>query len=248
MHIILQSLIEPGTHGVEMTCADGGIRCVHPIVAAYIADAPEQALIACCQENFCPRCLCCPQECGDPLEQILMKSTTPIFHSPDIHLMHLRQDPIVAAERFGIRPITHPFWELLPHCNIFACITPDILHQLHKGVFKDHMSTWCTHLANQLETDHHFKSMPCHPSIRHFKKGISTISQWSGTEFKNMEKVFIGLISGAIPPDALYAARAVLDFIYLAQYPSHSSTTLARLHNALTRFHSHKHVFVDTNI
>ena len=54
MCIILQSLIEPGTHGVKMTCADGAIRCVHPIVAAYIADVPEQALIACCQENFCP--------------------------------------------------------------------------------------------------------------------------------------------------------------------------------------------------
>ncbi|KAF8503964.1 hypothetical protein JB92DRAFT_3206955, partial [Gautieria morchelliformis] len=132
--------------------------------------------------------------------------------------------------------------------DIFRCLTPDILHQLHKGVFKDHLSTWCMKLATHPETDACFQAVPSHPSVHHFKKGISTISQWSGTEYKNMEKVFMGLMAGALPPHALKAARAVLDFVYLSQYPSHTTTTLNCLQDALDRFHRYKGVFVDSKI
>ncbi|KAF8573304.1 hypothetical protein K439DRAFT_1650034 [Ramaria rubella] len=148
----------------------------------------------------------------------------------------------------GIQAIAEPFWHGLPHCNIFCCLTPDILHHLHKGVFKDHLCSWCTTLSTKPEVDARFQAMPAHPSLCHFKKGISTISQWSGQEYKNMEKVFVGLISGAVPLEAVHAAHAILDFIYLAQYLSHSTTTLQRLQDALDRFHTHKAAFVDTNV
>ncbi|KAF7359613.1 hypothetical protein MVEN_00685100 [Mycena venus] len=51
MTIITQSLISAGNNGVDMTCSDGFVRWVWPILAAYVADYPEQCLIANCMEN-----------------------------------------------------------------------------------------------------------------------------------------------------------------------------------------------------
>ncbi|KAF8577142.1 hypothetical protein K439DRAFT_1649158 [Ramaria rubella] len=204
-----------GADGVDITCADGGIQCVHPILAAYVADFPEQALILCCKESYCPQCTCEP---GDHAT-----------HMANLHTHGL-------------------FWHGLSHCNIFRCLTPDILHQLHKGVFKDHLCSWCTTLSTKPKVDAWFQAIPAHPSLHHFKKGISTISQWSGQGYENMEKVLVGLISGAVPLEAVHAAHAILDFIYLAQYLSHSTTTLQWLQDALDHFHTHKAAFVDTNI
>jgi hypothetical protein len=42
--------------------------------------------------------------------------------------------------------------------------------------------------------------------------------------------------------------RALLDFLYLAQLPSHSSTSLAHLEDALSQYHSNKDVFIDLGI
>ena len=37
-----------------------------------------------------------------------------------------------------------PFTNAFPRANIHELISPDLLHQLIKGVFKDHIVTWVT--------------------------------------------------------------------------------------------------------
>ncbi|KAG2368451.1 hypothetical protein BDR07DRAFT_1508407 [Suillus spraguei] len=129
---------------------------------------------------------------------------------------------------FGLRTIYSPFWANLLHTDIFLAFTPDLLHQLHKGVFKDHLVKWCN-------TDY--------PGLWHFKKGISAVKQWTGTEHKQMQHVFIGLLAGAVPRLWLE-----LYFSYFAQLRTHTSDTLEYLENALAVFHANKDILHELEV
>lgn len=252
MSLILEPIRSAGRDGVLMTCADGKVRRVHPILAAYMADYPEQCLIGCCPQNSCPICLIDPKDRGDPLPD-----DPGIMRDPKTILAALRSQAAKKRpargkpsehERLHLRAVEEPFWADLPYANIFGCFTPDILHQLHKGVFKDHLVNWCIAMASAAEIDNRFKCMPSHPTLRHFKKGISTISQWTGREHKEMEKVFATLIYGAVKPEVSAVARAIIDFIYYASFETHTTTTLNRLQEALDTFHEFKDIFVQEGI
>lgn len=247
MQKITQKLHQAGAEGINMICADEYIRKIYPLLAAYIVDYPEQCLVACCKEFNCPICLCGRQNLGFPLGDIFPNT------DPNVDLWDQKKHTEILKsasstkdlDEHGIRLLTNPFWISLPHTNIFQCIMPDILHQLHKGVFKDHLTTWCINIATAAEIDARFMAIPHCANLQIFSKGISAISQWTGTEYKQMGKVFIGLLTGTVPPYVVHAARGLMDFIYLAQYPSHSTTTLRQMEEALQQFHHHKEVFIN---
>ena len=69
-----------------------------------------------------------------------------------------------------------------------------------------------------------------------------------------MCRILLGLLVDLRLPDnqsparLISAVRALLDFLYLAQYPVHTSKTLSDLSDALDRFHANKDVFIDLGI
>ncbi|KAF8889384.1 hypothetical protein BD779DRAFT_1671930 [Infundibulicybe gibba] len=245
MSRILEPLIKAGQDGVEMVCADGFARLIHPILAAYVADYPEQCLVSCCMENCCPRCTVDPKERGDfiqPPDRGVASTLDTLREHENGHNPQRFSDD-------GIRAIYQPFWHNLPYCNIFECFTPDLLHQLHKGLFKDHIVKWCTALVGETELDARFKAMSRYPGLRHFSKGISFVSQWTGTEHREMQKIFLGVLAGsAVDKRVVTVVRAALDFIYYAQLQMHTSTTLAALKSCLETFHRHKDIFIQLEI
>ncbi|KAJ7184817.1 Zn-finger domain-containing protein [Mycena filopes] len=244
MRSLLKPLVEAGKNGVDMVCADGFIRRVHPILAAYVADFPEQCLIACCKENRCPRCKVGAKQRGDhgvwsPRDQVETKRLL------DEHQKG-KQPPQFKDD--GIRAVYQPFWADLPHTDIFSCFTPDLLHQIHQGVFKDHLRKWCVALIGEKEFDARFIAMHGHAGLRHFRKGISSVSQWTGTEHKEMQRVFVGVMAGAVKPQVLTVVRSLIDFFYYARFESHTSTTLDALQACLDTFHLNKQIIIDLGV
>ena len=53
---------------------------------------------------------------------------------------------------------------------------------------------------------------------------------------------------GQVSQQVLAVVRALLDFLYLAQLPACTSASLARMEDALSRYHSNKDIFIDLGI
>jgi hypothetical protein len=82
-------------------------------------------------------------------------------------------------------------------------------------------------------------------------KGTTSLSRVSRTEHDQICRFLLGIIidiplaGGFNAVRLLHATWAILDFIYLAQYPCHTSDTLPLLNNALSHFHLNKSIFID---
>lgn len=241
MAILLQHLKEAGRTGVYMRCADSSIRRIYPLVAMYVADYPEQCLIAGTQESRCPICMVSYKDRPNLQPEPILRtseSTLPILAYRARHGLSSKD-----FIDLGLRPIW-PFWANLPHCSIFETFSPDVLHQLHKGLFKDHLVKWCTMILGSHAVDARFSHMPEGSCIRHFHNGISHLKQTTGKEHREMEKVFVGVLAGS-HARVIKAARALLDFIYISHYSSITESDLNSLHTALVTFHNEKDVFTN---
>lgn len=251
MKRILEPLVAAGIHGIEIASGDGAVRRCHPIFATFVGDYPEQLLVACCKYTHCPKCTVAPEHLED-------NSLSPLrdLHAILDALETLGQGPTAYAQNCneaGIKGVVEPFWQNLPYVDIFRSITPDILHQLYQGVVK-HLVSWLTHGLDAAEIDARCRRMPPNHNLRHFSKGISTLSRVSGKEHGDMCRILLGLVIDLpCPPGVsrtrlLRSVRSLLDFLYIAQFPSHTTETLDYLTDALNTFHENKSVFINLGV
>ena len=134
MRTVLGPIAPIGETGVQMMSGDGVWRRCHPILAVFVGDYPEQALVTCTYNGRCPKCEVPPDRLGE------YETFPSRFQSTAINTYLLADGDAFPFHRAcrdaGLKPVYHPFWEMLPLADIFLSITPDILHQLLQGMMK----------------------------------------------------------------------------------------------------------------
>ena len=249
---ITKPLETAGVDGLPMASGDGVTRRTHPILAVYVGDYPEQILASGVKSGECPDC----PTAHDELDVPGIRDFRDMDRVLDALELSDDPDPRVFARACadaGIKPIREPFWKCLPWVHIFRSFTPDILHQLYQGGIK-HVLNWLKIAFGTAEIDARCRRLPPNHNIRLFMKGISTLSRVSGQEHAHICRILMGLIidlrlpDGTHPGRLIRAVRGMLDFLYLAQYPLHSSETLELLRDALNRFEENRDIFVELGI
>ncbi|KAG2029601.1 hypothetical protein BDR03DRAFT_936813 [Suillus americanus] len=225
LHRVLAPLIPAGTEGISMCSGDGARRRCHPIFASFVSDYPEQLLTTGVKFGECPKCDVDAKDTGSNTTQFHLRKLIKVLDAlaafDDGNLAFVR-----ACATAGIKPIIHPFWEDLPFVNIFRTIMPDVLHQLYQGLIK-HLLAWLSAACGGAEIDACCRRLPPNHHICLFTKGITCLSCVSGTEHTQICRFILRIIIDIRLPNNLNAGhllRAVcglLDFLYLAQYPSH---------------------------
>ncbi|KAJ3473706.1 hypothetical protein NLI96_g12866 [Meripilus lineatus] len=154
---------------------------------------------------------------------------------------------------FGIDPNITPFASNFPRADIYELLSPDLLHQMIKGTFKDHLITWIEQYVRKSHSgaaaqqvmddiDRRIAAVPSFPGLRRFPEG-RRFKQWTGNDSKGLMKVIVPAIVGHVPDDMVRCVVAFLDFCYLARRSSHTLEDFTRMEDSLRRFHQLRLVF-----
>jgi hypothetical protein len=239
---VFESLIQPGTTGITLADSVGDKRRSFPRLAAYIADYPEQCLVNAAAGNNSPVTTAMGINLDSPQRKPFRTKTWILDRIREacqlVDPQHITEY-LVGAKALGLNGVTEPFWRNLPGYQPELCVGPDILHGFHR-FWRDHVLKWIIALLGKPEIDSRLRVLQPVVGLRHFDKGISHLSQWSGREDRELQRTLLAAIDGhaKIDPNVMRALRAIQDFGYLIQYRSQSEETLVYLKRALSLFHS----------
>ncbi|KAJ7048802.1 hypothetical protein C8F01DRAFT_1275964 [Mycena amicta] len=212
-----------------------------------IADYPEQVLLAGIVQGWCPRCTALAHDLDGPI------GTRRSQELAEHHIKTFDGDPKTLWDNYGINTDVIPFTNDFPRADIHEMLSPDLLHQLIKGTFKDHLVEWvCEYLylkhekkeADEIldEIDRRIAAVPSFPGLRHFKQGRQ-FSQWTGDDLKALMKVYLPALKDLVPPQIVQALSSFLDFCYLVRRHDFNQSTLDAINTALEKYHELREVF-----
>ncbi|KAG1898258.1 uncharacterized protein F5891DRAFT_955638, partial [Suillus fuscotomentosus] len=236
MSTVMKNLKIAVHDGCLMLDPRGDMRMIHTPLIAWIADYPEQLLIACITLKCSPISLALSTQFEDPspshtLSAIARACTT--SDPCDIAAFHK------TFLSLHLNGIIKPFWGDWGVACPSYFLTPDGLHQWHKFYF-DHPLNWVINIMGGEELDHRLSALQPHVGVRHWANSVSTLKQCTGREHRDLEKLLPGVIVGAVPDQVACAIHAITEFIFQAQSLFHCDETLHSLSEALWEFHHYK--------
>jgi hypothetical protein len=252
MRIILGSLVNAGLNGVRIVDSKGHIRHCHLVVAGHLADLPEQHLIAVASRSTSPFAIVWSCNFGDPTprpprtREWILAQIRAACEEADPHDINRYQD---FARKRGLNGVHRPFWADLPRYQPELVSCPDILHGVI-GFWRAHLLKWTRTLVSLEEYDWRLMSLQPVVGYRHFRSGIKHLSQWTGREDRELQRVHIAITANCprVNSRVMQNQRAFHDFLYLVQYQSHSELTLDYLNKALHDFHRTKDEYIKAGV
>ncbi|KAH8988107.1 hypothetical protein EDB92DRAFT_1935954 [Lactarius akahatsu] len=246
---ILSSLCLGMLEPEVVQCADGFHRRVIYGLGPYITDYPEQVLISCIVTNWCAKCTAHK----DDLETL--GSPRSREHTDGIReLLGLRD----LWKLYGVVGDVEPFTNDFPCAGVYELLSPDLLHQIIKGTFKDHLVHWVSTYVCQKHCgapgkaildniDWRIVAVPLFAGLRRFPEGRG-FKQWTGDNSKALMKVYLPAIEGYVPNKMLYTIRAFLEFCYIARRNAILESSLTELEDALAQFLEYRTIFQEEGI
>ncbi|KAJ7201558.1 hypothetical protein GGX14DRAFT_536142 [Mycena pura] len=233
-------------------CPDGHFRRVIWEFGPFIADYPEQVQLAGIVQGWCTKCTAPAHDLdgglGDPRSQELTEQM----------IQALDGDPKLLWENYGINTDVIPFTNDFPRADIHEMMSPDLLHQIIKGTFKDHLVEWVGEYiyltyekpeADRImdEIDRRIAAIPVFSGLRRFKDG-RRFKQWTGDDSKALMKIYLAAIKDLVPHEIVSALSAFLDFCYLVRRRDFDESTLQAIENAVSVYHQRREIFIQKHV
>ncbi|KAF7303349.1 hypothetical protein MIND_00562600 [Mycena indigotica] len=192
------SSLKPAMISPELVLfGDGHYRWVIYCLGPYIADYPEQVLLACVVQGWCARCTASNKNLDGIGGRRTQAHTEALFDAFDHKTLW---------NDYGIIPDVLPYTWDFPRADIYELLSPDLLHQVIKGTFKDHLVTWVGEYLDaqhgkayaskiMADIDRRIAAVPPFPGLRRFPEGRG-FKQWTGDDSKALMKVYLPAVEG----------------------------------------------------
>ncbi|PPQ88480.1 hypothetical protein CVT25_012030, partial [Psilocybe cyanescens] len=248
-HQCLELIFEPLKLCIEtykvIKCPDGHFFWAIFGLGPYIADYPEQGSSLTGSQN----------ECDAPPHDLDSKGSHCCSHEKTDFLIK-NFDPGILWDDYGIWNDIVLFTHSFPCANIHELLSPDLLHQLIKGTFKDHLVTWVgdylvqTHGEQRtleiIEDIDHWQNLSGAPLFRSLtfsrQLGLQPVD-WQ--QLKSIDEglailfVYLAAITGYVPSAMVQCIATFIDACHITH------------HNAITSpspQHLKSCVFIDAGV
>ncbi|KDR82217.1 hypothetical protein GALMADRAFT_58542, partial [Galerina marginata CBS 339.88] len=243
-----------------LKCPDGHFRRAIFSLGPYIADYPEQVWLSGTVQDWCPKCDAEPNNLDAPCSHRRTHEKT------DYLIKNF--DPGILWDEYGIRADIVPFTHGFPRADIHELLSPDLLHQLIKGVFKDHLVTWVNEylhhtygearaleiiedidhrqvnkLSRNIQLPNDISAVPPFPGLRRFPDGRD-FTQWTGDDSKALMKVYLAAIAGYVPSAMVQCLSMFMEACYIARQNTISAPMLDKFKDCVDKFHELREIFI----
>ena len=193
LDFVLKPLKIAAAIGVMMSDPVGNLHhCYTPLVA-YIADTPEQSLIACTSPKASPfrdGIRHPPRTAAGTLHVIKMMCAK----SPPTDLINF----LKVAKEHRLNGVFKPFWRDWLHSDPSKFLLLEVLHHLHCFSF-DHNLQWCLAVVGDEELNYQFSLTRTLVRYHSFGEGVSKLKQVTGHDHHAIQHYITGIVAGAVP-------------------------------------------------